>query len=113
MPIKELDKSEWSKYFDGVSKTIGPINVEIEIAGLLLGSQVEVSSLPLTGLTYDTKNDLLEVATESVDHLIHHPKEIHADYGMDGLHSVEVIDADNNHQIIKFVEPVALPVTST
>ena len=112
MPIKKLDKSAWSKYFDGVSKTIGSKNVEIKIAGLLLGNQVEVTSLPLTGLTYDAKNDLLEVATDSVDHLIYHPKEIHTDYSIDGLHSVNVIDADDNHQIIKFIEPVKLSATS-
>ncbi len=112
MPITKLDNSEWSEYFDRVSKTIGSKNVEIEIAGLSLGDQIEVSSLPLIGLTYDAKNDLLEVVTESVDHIIRLPKIIHTDYGTDGLHSVEVIDADNNHQIIKFTEPVALPAPS-
>lgn len=112
MAITKLDSSEWTKYFDSVSKNIGSKNIEIDIAGLSFGSQVEVSSLPLTGLTYDAKNDLLEVATETVDHLILHPKEIHTDYGIDGLHSVEVVDADNNHQVIKFIEPVALLATS-
>ena len=110
--LKKLDNSEWSEYFDKVSKTIGSKNVEIEIAGLSLGDQIEVTSMPLNGLTYDSKNDLLEVVTESVDHIIKHPKVIHTDYSADGLHSVEVIDADNNHQIIKFTEPVALPAPS-
>lgn len=113
MPITKLNSSEWSKYFDDVSKNIGSKNIEIEIAGLSFGNQVEVSSLPLTGLTYDAKNDLLEVATENIDHLIYHPKEIHTDYGIDGLHSVEVVDADNNHQVIKFTDPITLPGTNS
>jgi hypothetical protein len=111
MPIKKLSKSEWSKYFDNMAKTIGSKNIEIDVAGLLFGNQVEVSSLPLNGITYDPKNDILEIATESVDHLIRHPKEIHTDYGIDGLHSIEVIDGDNNHQIIKFTEAIKIATT--
>ena len=108
MAIKKLNKDEWSKYFDNISKTIGSKNVEIRVTGLVFGSQIEAMSLPLNGLTYDAKNDLLQVSTDNVDHLIRHPKNIHADYGIDGLHSIEVIDSDNNHQIIKFTEIISL-----
>ena len=108
MAIKKLNKDEWSKYFDTISKTIGSKNVEIRVTGLAFGNQIEALSLPLNGLTYDAKNDLLQVSTDTVDHLIRHPKNIHADYGIDGLHSIEVIDSDNNHQIIKFTEVINL-----
>jgi hypothetical protein len=110
MPTKMISKNEWAEYFNNVSKTIGAKNIGIEISGLRLGDQVEISCLPLIGLTYDYKNDLLEVATESIDHMIRKPKEIHAEYTLDGLHSIEVVDADNNHQIIKFSEPLKLPI---
>ncbi len=109
MPITKLDNSEWASYFDGVSQIIGAKNVEIDIAGLSLGSQVEVTSLPLLGLTYNAKDDVFDVTTESIGHVIKHPKEVHIDYGVEGLHSVEVRDADDNLHIIKFIEPVALP----
>ena len=92
MSIMKLDNSKWSEYFDRISKTIGSKNVDIEIAGLSIGDQYEVTNVPLNGLTYGAKNDLLEIVTASVDHIISHPKEIHTDYGTDGLHSIEVID---------------------
>ncbi|MFT4583392.1 MAG: hypothetical protein ACI915_005183 [Gammaproteobacteria bacterium] len=107
MPTTKIDKGEWASYFDGVSKTIGSKNVEIDIAGLLLGSHVEVTSLPLGG----PKDDVFDATTESIGHVIKHPKEIYIDYAIEGLHSVEIRAADNNFQIIKFIDPVALPAT--
>ena len=109
MSTAKLDNSHWTSYFDNVSRTIGRKQVKIEVAGLSLGSQVEVRSLTLCGLTYDAKDDVFEVLTESIGHVIKHPKGIHIDYGVNGLHSIEIHDADNNYQIIRFAEPVAFP----
>ncbi|MDH3671979.1 MAG: DUF5335 domain-containing protein [Gammaproteobacteria bacterium] len=108
MATQKLEASGWRAYLDNVSRVITGQHTEIEIAGLAIGDQIEAKWLPLTGLTYDSKGDLFEVATETVDHLIRQPKEIYVEYGADGLHSVEVIDADGNHQIIKLKSPIAL-----
>ena len=109
MTTEKLDNTRWQSYFDSASESLVGKNVEIEVAGLGVGDQIEAEWLPLTGLTYDPKNDLFEVATNALDHLIRQPKEVWIDYSNDGLHSIEVIDTDNNHQIIKFKPPLALP----
>jgi hypothetical protein len=44
---------------------------EIEIAGLVFGDHVAAKWLPLLGITYDPKGDLVEIALEGLDHLIH------------------------------------------
>ena len=46
---------------------------------------------------------------EGSEAVILHAMPIHVDYEIDGLHSIEVIDASELHQIIKFAQPVALP----
>jgi hypothetical protein len=108
MATQKLEASGWQAYFDKVSRVIIGQHTEIEIARLALGAQIEAKWLLLTGLTYDSKDDLFEVATDTVDHLIRQPKEIYVEYGADGLHSVEVIDAEDNHQIIKLKPAIAL-----
>ena len=45
-------------YFDRVSKVLGPKLVELEVASLRLGDQVEPDWVPLIGLTYDPKSDV-------------------------------------------------------
>ncbi|MFL6649919.1 MAG: DUF5335 family protein [Sulfurifustaceae bacterium] len=40
--------------------------------------------------------------------MIHHPKDIYIEETGTALRSVEVIDGDGNHQIVKLREPVTL-----
>lgn len=109
MATKKLDRSQWQAYFDRVSQGIGATLVQIEIAGLKLGDQIEAEWVPLAGLSYDPKDDLFAVVSEQLDHLIKKPREIYVDDGVEGLRSVEVIDADDNRQIIQLKPPLPLP----
>jgi hypothetical protein len=99
----------WRSYFDTVSKALAGKRVEIEIASLNLGDQIEAEWLPLVGITYDPKNDLIEVALEGVDHLIHKPREVWIEgEGLD-LSAIEIVDADNIRQIVVLRDPLMLP----
>ncbi|MGV6818452.1 MAG: DUF5335 domain-containing protein [Thiotrichales bacterium] len=108
---EELNKTEWQSFFDRISKKIEGRPVRIEVAGLSLGDQIEAEFVSMIGITYDPKDDIVEVATEEVDHLIRSPRQIFFDAGVDGLQSVEVIDTDDNRQIIVLQTPLALPAT--
>lgn len=109
MATRELERSRWKDYFDSVSERIGSERVEVEVEGMELGDQIEIEWMALNGLAYDPKDDLFEVVTDAVDHLIHHPRSIYVDDSIEGLHSVEVIDADGNKQIIMLKVPLKLP----
>jgi hypothetical protein len=88
---KILDKSIWKPYLDHVSKTIAAgKQVLIEVASLALGDQIEAEWAPLLGIVYDPKNDLVELALDDLDHLIHGPREIYADTGPVGLESLDI-----------------------
>ena len=111
MATQMLEKSKWQAFFDGMSEILlTGKRVEIEVAAIPLGDQIEVEWLPLIGIVYDRKDDILQVIVEGhVDHMIQHPKEIHVDEGAAGLQSVLVIDGDGTRHILKFRDPLQLP----
>jgi hypothetical protein len=109
MTIRQLPKSQWQAYFDRVSKGLQTRTAQIEVAALSLGSQVAAKWTPLIGITYDPKDDILEVALESLDHLVHSPRTVSIDESAMGLSSLEVIDGEGRQQIIRLKEPLTLP----
>ena len=94
MTIHKLEKAEWRPFLDLVSKTLTGKQAEIEVSSLKLGDQVEVEWLPLLGLAYDPKDDIVEVVLDGVDHIISKPRELYIDNGIGSLSSLEIIDAD-------------------
>lgn len=111
MATRKLTKSQWKDYFDAVSRHMGGRQVEIEVVGSGLGDQIEVEWTPLRGLAYDPDDDVMEVVTDDMDHLIPHPRSIHVNDDADGLHNLEVIDADGNKQLVLLKTPLKLPPT--
>jgi hypothetical protein len=109
MTSRKLDKKEWRSFLDGMSKVLEGEQAEIEVVSLALGDQIEAEWLPFLGITYDPKDDVVEIALEGVDHLIEHPREIYVDDNVNGIVSLEVVDAEGARQIVKLREPLALP----
>jgi uncharacterized protein DUF5335 len=106
---RKLDKPLWQPYFDIMSKALIGKRAEIEVASLKLGDQIEVEWAPLLGITYDPKDDLIEVALEGHDHLINRPREVYVEDQALELASVEVIDAEDVREIILLRDPLMLP----
>jgi hypothetical protein len=111
MATQKLEKSTWQPYFDHVSKQIvaGSKQAEIEVVSLNIGDQIEAEWIPLLGISYDPKDDLVEVLVEGLDHLIRNPVEVWVDAGPAGLTSMEVIDKDDYRNIVKLRDPLMLP----
>jgi hypothetical protein len=109
MTTRKLDKKEWKPFFDRIARVIGAKQAEIEVLSLDLGDQIEAEWLPLLGVTYDPKDDILDVALDGLDHLIPKPKEIYVEGSGIDLEAVAVVDADGKRQIVKFRDPIALP----
>lgn len=110
MATVKLDKGVWHTYFDHFSKLVTGKQAEIEVASLNIGDQIEAEWVPLLGITYDPKNDLVEVLLEGLDHLIRNPRDIYVEQEASGLlTSMEVIDTDDVRQIIRLRDPLMLP----
>jgi hypothetical protein len=109
MAASRLEKGAWKPYFDHVSKLLDGKRAEVEVASLNLGDQIQADWLPLIGITYDPKDDLIEVALEGLDHMIRRPRDVYVDQEAVELTSVEVIDQDDTRQIIRLRDPLMLP----
>jgi hypothetical protein len=113
MTVRKLDQKQWKPFFDDISKVLGAKQAEIEVLSLDLGDQIEAEWLPLLGLTYGPKNEVLDVELEGLDHLIPKPREIYLEDGGVGLASLAVVDAEGARQIVKLRDPIALPAPRT
>jgi hypothetical protein len=107
---RKVERNEWQGYFDRVSKGLEEVKAELEVAGLAgLGNRVAAEWIPLIGITYDRKDDLVDLALDPLDHMIRKPREIWVDESGASLASVEVIDGDDVHHIARFRAPLRLP----
>jgi hypothetical protein len=109
MVLTQLAKPRWQGYFDRLAAALRATRVEIEVTGLGLGHQIEAEWIPLIGVSYDPKGDVLAVIAEGVEHLIRHPKQIHVEQEPDWVSSIEAIDAEGTHHIVLFKESLRLP----
>ena len=111
MAATEIDRSSWAPFLDSVTNSLTSKQAEIEVVSLNLGDQIEADWTPLIGITYDHKNDLIEIALDELDHLVRSPRQVFIDYAVGGiLAAIEIIDADGNRHIVKLKNPLALPV---
>ena len=112
MAIRRLEKDEWQADLDRISKRLAGMRAEIEVAALNLGDQIAAEWVPMFGIVYDSKDDVLEIALDGLDHLISKPKEIYVDESQTELASFEVVDADDVRHIVQLREPLMLPAPS-
>ena len=106
--LVSVPQAEWRPFFDRMSKALLGKRAEIEVASLDLGDQIIAEWIPLLGITYDTKDDLLDVALDRSNHLIRHPRDIVVEETPTGLASVAVLDTEGARQIVRLKEPLVL-----
>ena len=104
-----VPQPEWRPFFDRMSRALLGMRAEVEVASLDLGDQIVAEWIPLIGITYDSRDDLLDVAFDRSNHLIRHPRQIVVEQMATGVASVAVLDADGTQQIVRMKMPVMLP----
>ena len=109
---EQIDRAQWAPFLDAITNSLIGKQAEIEVVSLDLGDQIEAEWAPLIGITYDHKNDLIEIALDDMDHLIRSPRSAvpdDPDWLTDVVAAIEIVDGDGNRQIVKFKDPLALP----
>jgi hypothetical protein len=106
---QKIDRSGWRAALDSLSKSLGGKQAEIEIAALSVGDQIAAEWVPIIGIAYDPKDDIVEVALEGLDHIISRPRELHFQQQGGLVSALEIVDADGVRNIVKFREPLMLP----
>lgn len=110
--MQTVPQPEWKPFFDRVSRALLGARAEVEVASLELGDQIVAEWIPLIGITYDSRDDILDVALDRSNHLIRHPRQIVVEQGPTGVASVAVIDSDGVQQIVRLKAPMMLPPPS-
>jgi hypothetical protein len=93
---------------DRVSKQIAGRRVELDVASLDLGDRVQARWLPLLGVVFDVRGDVLEIALDGVGHSIPSPREILLEETERGLVALEIVAADETVETLRFREPLRL-----
>ena len=106
--LTTVHRAEWRPFFDRLSNTLTGKWAEIEVASLDLGDQIVAEWLPMYGITYDSKDDLLDVAFDRFNHFIRHPQDVVVEEDTAGVLSVAVVDRDGEKQVVRFKQPLAL-----
>lgn len=111
MATQEIAKEHLKDYFDHFSMIMPTELVEIEVAGLDLGDQIEAEWAPMTGISYDPKDDIVVVELEDgkVQHTIRSPQEVVVDEGDEGIRSISIKCGEGHLHVLRLKEPRALP----
>jgi hypothetical protein len=111
MATRELARAEWRRFCDRVSKALVGQRVELDIASLELGDRVEARWLPLLGVVYEARGDVLEIVLQGVGHSVLAPREIHLEETERGLVSIDIVSNDETVQTLRLREPLRLEGT--
>lgn len=112
MDFLQLPRPKWREFFDAMSEVMRGKLVEVEVAGLDVGDQIETKWAPANGIAYEPNQDVLYVYTQpedSVDHAIPHPREVSVELGSVGVNQVVVVDSDERKQFVRLRAPLELP----
>lgn len=108
MATRTLERTDWQSYFDRMGGTLEGKLTSVEITSTKLGDQWAVRRLPLSGITYDPKNDLIELDMKGVDHLVRHPQAVTVEEQAGGIASMEIVSEDGIREIVTFHDPLML-----
>jgi hypothetical protein len=106
--IRALTRSEWRRFCDNVSKAIAGRSVELDVTSLNLGEKVEARWLPLLGMVFDARGDVLEIALDGIGHSILSPRELLLEETERGLVAIEIVGTGDTVETLRFREPLRL-----
>jgi hypothetical protein len=112
---QEIPRESWRPYFDGLSKTMGPVEARVEVAGTELGDQVAAEGMTLVGITYDDRDDVVVIGldargarAEELQHLVERPQRIFVATGAGSELVIDIEDSADRKTIVRLDRPAAL-----
>ena len=115
MVMHNLPKRAWKSYFEAMSDVLIGKWAEVEVASMDLGDQIVAEWIPLLGITYDVKDDLVDVSLggeNQLNHLIRRPTQIEIVEDAGGLRSIAITSEDGTVQVLRLKDPLRLPQTT-
>lgn len=114
---RELDAATWHEYFDSITPAIEGMLVTIEVMSEETGDQLDVERMPTEAISYDPRDDVLEVAVGGrgvrypvvLRHFISSPRTISVEES-DSVTPTAILVTDGSgvRTLIRLFEPIAL-----
>lgn len=108
MTTRAIERADWAGFCSAVSKVLEGSQVEIEVASLDLGDQIETEWTPWIGITYDPNDDIIDIALEDVDHIVSRPQELLADVDDVSINALQITDADGTRHLVRVKDGLRL-----
>jgi len=108
MTIRRLERSDWMGFCAYASRGLVGRQTNIEVGSRKVGVQLEAHHLPLFGMTYDPKDDVLQLFVGNLRHRIWGLREFYVDDSRLGLVRLEIIAADGAREIVTMRELLLL-----
>jgi hypothetical protein len=109
VPIRRLKKAEWRSYLDRIARALIGRRAAIEIRSPQFSNDIQAEWLPLQGISYDPRKDILEIAVSGLKHMIRKPQHLVVEEDGGELATLEIIDQDGLSQIVRLREEAARP----
>jgi hypothetical protein len=116
---RDLEAESWPQYFDSLTQSSDGLLVSMELMSDELGDQSDVERMPLQAISYDPRDDVLEVAVGGrgvrypivLRHFISNPQTISVEEnGEPDPAAIEVRDPSGVRTLIRlFEEPELEP----
>jgi hypothetical protein len=113
VPIRRLKKAEWRSYLDRIARALIGRRAAIEIRSPQFSNDIQAEWLPLQGISYDPRKDILEIAVSGLKHMIRKPLHLIVEEDSGQLATLEIIDQDGLSQIVRLQEEAARPASVT
>ena len=111
MSTTKLERSQWPRYFDAVSKRVPSMRVAVSIMGADIGVQQEAEGAALVGISYDHNDEALTIDMVNASHRIVQPSEIYVREEAGTLSSIEVVTSDGTKQLVELSPLPSLPAS--
>ena len=110
---RELERASWPAYFDSIASSIEGMLVTVELMVEQLGDQTDIERLPVQAISYDPRDDVLEVAVGGrgtrypvvLRHFISSPTAISVEELEGRPNAILVTDPGGVRTLIRLFEP--------
>ena len=110
---RELDRSEWKEFFEGISRNLADWETTIHVLNQGSGAQILSQGLPFNGLTFEEKRGKrmveLSVGSATANHQTHNianpTKVAFAGRGSGPAGTLDIEDASGTTTLITFIQP--------
>jgi len=109
MAAIDLKRDQWKSYFEGLTGYLEGKQACVEVAARALGHRVAAQWTPLVGMTYEDRDDILDLRLGDLSHIIRRPVCIYLLMEGGAVSCIEVIDAEGVTHIVRLRDAVPPP----